>query len=168
MNNLIQLVKDNDLVKIVLILGTVYLFMQYYHKENLENVESTRQTMIAQPPATITLASSAPIMVSSDAQAKQIDKVVAGPTTLTTEDLLPKYDDANEFAKQNPTSKLLNSQNFLTSGFHMGINTVSQSNKIPYHDIRSCPPIVKQDIGPWNNSSYDEPVGSGRRQLEIN
>lgn len=166
MDNIIQIVKNNDLVKILLILGAVYVFMQYYHKENLENVESTtKRTMIAQPSSSMKFASSEPM---SDAQAKQIDKVVAGTTTLTTEDLLPKYDDANEFAKQNPTSKLLASQSFLTSGYHMGINTVSQSNKIPYHDIRSCPPIVKQELGPWNNSSYDSPVGSGRRQLEIN
>ena len=167
MDSLIQLVKNNDLVKIVLILGAVYLFMQYYHKENLENVEGTSTTVV-QPPATITLASSAPILVSSDAQAKQIDKVVAGPTTLTTEDLLPKYDDANEFAKQNPTSKLLQEQNFLTSGYHMGINTVMQSNKIKYHDLRSCPPIPKQELGPWNQSSYETPVGAGRKMLEIN
>ena len=77
------------------------------------------------------------------------------------------YDDANEFAKQNPVSKLLQEQNFLQAGYHMGINTVIQSNKIPYLDIRSCPPIPKQEVGPFNNSSFEQPVGSNRRFLEI-
>ena len=97
----------------------------------------------------------------------QVDKVIAGKTALTTEDLLPKYDDANDFAKQNPVSKLLQETNFLTSGYHQGINTIVSSNKIPYHDIRSAPPIPKAEAGPWNQSSYEQPMGAGRKFLEV-
>ena len=166
MDNLIQTVKNNDLVKILLILGAVYLFMQYYHKENLENVEKIPvPTKVAEPLQDMPFAQNAS---ATTTEAKQIDKIIAGPTTLTTKDLLPKYDDANEFAKQNPTSKLLQEQNFLTSGYHMGINSISQSHKIKYNDLRSCPPIPKQEVGPFNNSSYEMPAGAGRRYLEIN
>ena len=49
----------------------------------------------------------------------------------------------------------------------MGIQTTIQSNKIPYLDIRSCPPIPKQEVGPWSQSSYEQPTGFGRRMLEI-
>ena len=106
-----------------------------------------------------------PVVV--DEQQKQIDRVVAGTTQLGAEDLLPKYDDANEFAKENPVSKLLKEQNFLISGYHVGINTVMQSNKIPYHDIRSLPPVPKESVGPWNQSSYEQSPAQLRRQFEI-
>ena len=165
MDTLIQTVKNNDLVKILLILGAVYLFMQYYHKENLANVMPDTPTKVTQPQMDMPFAQNAS---ANNTEVKQINKIVAGPTTLTTEDLLPKYDDANEFAKQNPTSKLLQEQNFLTSGYHMGINSISQSHKIKYNDLRSCPPIPKQEVGPFNNSSYEMPAGAGRRYLEIN
>lgn len=161
MDNLIQLVKNNDIIKVALILGAIYLFMQYYHKENLDNVEKVE--IIAQPQAPTQLSQT----VTPQQQMTQIDKVIAGKTALTTEDLLPKYDDANDFAKQNPVSKLLSEQSFLTSGYHQGINTIVSSNKIPYHDLRSVPPIPKTEVSPFMNSSYEQPMGSGRRFMEL-
>lgn len=105
----------------------------------------------------------APVALPSNVEEQQIvDSEKINPS-----DLLPKYDDANEFALQNPVSKLLKEQNFLISGYHVGINTVMQSNKIPYYDIRSAPPIPKEEVGPWSQSSYETPAGSGRRGLEI-
>ena len=96
------------------------------------------------------------------------DKIVTGSTQLTATDLLPKYDEANDFVKENPVSGLLKEQNFLISGYHMGINTVMQSNKIPYLDLRSAPPIPKQEISPFLNSSYETFGGSSaRRYFEI-
>lgn len=94
-------------------------------------------------------------------------RVVEGVSPLAAEELLPKYEDADKFAKENPISKLLKEQNFLISGYHVGINTVVQSNKIAYHDLRSAPPIPKESVGPWSQSSYDTPMGANRRQLEI-
>lgn len=94
-------------------------------------------------------------------------QVVEEANKLTTDDLLPKYDEANEFVKQNPVSALLKEQNFLVSGYHAGVNTVMQSNKIAYHDLRSAPPIPKESAGPWSQSSFENPAGAGRRQLEI-
>lgn len=100
-------------------------------------------------------------------QQGSFQRVVDGVAPLAAEDLLPKYEDADEFAKENPISKLLKEQNFLISGYHVGINTVVQSNKIAYHDLRSAPPIPKESVGPWSQSSYDTPMGANRRQLEI-
>jgi len=94
-------------------------------------------------------------------------KIVSGSNQLTADDLLPKYDEASDFAKENPVSSLLKEQNFLVSGYHMGINTVLQSNKIPYHDLRSAPVIPKQTVGPWAQSSYDEAAGQNRRHFEL-
>lgn len=174
MNSIIQLIQTNDFVKIALILLGVYLFMTYTKKdtmhnvepgiyEYLDNVDEKKQPEVAQAQSPAPQAQ-APVETE---QQKQIASVVAGKDQLQAADLLPKYDDANEFAKQNPVSNLLKEQNFLISGYHVGINTVMQSNKIPYHDIRSAPPIPKENVGPWAQSSYDVPAGSGRRMLEI-
>jgi hypothetical protein len=103
----------------------------------------------------------------SDKQGSEFKRVVEGVPVLAAEELLPKYDDANKFAEENPISKLLKEQNFLISGYHVGINTVLQSNKIAYHDLRSAPPIPKESVGPWSQSSYETPMGANRRQLEI-
>lgn len=168
--NVIQIIQQNDMIKVLLVLVAVYFFMKYYSKENLDNTESVPLMLKPVVQEVDTSMDSKPAMLQSTDQAQQVqvDKIVAGTTQLTTDDLLPKYDDANAFAKENPVSKLLQDQNFLTSGYHMGINTIVQSNKIPYNDLRSCPPIPKNDsISPWMNSSYETPPASQRRGFEI-
>jgi len=165
--DILEMIQKNDMLKVILILLAVYFFMKYYNRESLDNVEAdvkpVQELSMAQPDVK---AVASPILFPTEQQ-RQVEKVVAGSTQLTANDLLPTYDDANDFAKQNPVSKLLQEQNFLQAGYHMGINTVIQSNKIPYLDIRSCPPIPKQEVGPFNNSSFEQPVGSNRRFLEI-
>jgi hypothetical protein len=189
--DILGMIQKNDMLKVILLLIAVYFLMKYYNREGLDNVtdspkpvlisesqpkmvniDQTNSPLLAPRPMQPNMVElnvndmNAPVLAPS-AQQQQIEKVVAGDTRLTTNDLLPKYDDANDFAKQNPVSKLLQEQNFLQAGYHMGINTVVQSNKIPYLDIRSCPPIPKTDVGPFNNSSYEQPAGANRRFLEI-
>jgi len=171
MDNIIETIKSNDLIKILLVVGLVYFLMTYMKgskKEKLENVDANvdapaLQVPVNQPPQEFTAAN----IPSAEAQQKQIDDVVAGQQKLTADDLLPKYDDANAFAKENPVSNLLKEQNFLVSGFHAGVNTIMQSNKIPYLDLRVLPPIPKESVGPWNQSSYEQSPASLRRGLEI-
>ena len=115
--NILESIQKNDMFKVLLILAGVYFFMTYYYKEALENVNSSVTTVPVsvnvpdvQPQVAPGSLASAPIM---SAQQQQVDSIVAGPTQLTTSDLLPKYDDASDFAKQNPVSKILQEQNFL-------------------------------------------------------
>jgi hypothetical protein len=82
--------------------------------------------------------------------------------------LLPKYDESDQFAKDHPVTALLREQNYLIGGHHNGINSTLQSNKIPYLDIRELPPIIKEDVGPWNNSSYEQAPGATRRGFVLN
>jgi hypothetical protein len=164
--NLFKYIQSNDFIKIVLVLVIVYFIYTYMSTEGLENVEAAPEQVVEQPIEQPIMVMQEPI-VSEAQQEQQILSAAAEKEALKAEDLLPQYDDANEFAKQNPVSKLLKEQNFLISGYHAGINTVLQSNKIPYHDIRSVPPIPKESVGPWAQSSYETPVGSNRRQLEI-
>ena len=175
--NIIETIQKNNIIKVLLILGVVYFFMKYYNQENLDNTgpstpstPSTPVVLVQSPTISqgqVSLSLSPANSQTNTIQQQQIDSIVAGPTQLTTSDLLPKYDDASDFAKQNPVSKILQEQNFLQAGYHIGINTQMQSNKIPYLDVRSCPPIPKQEAGPWNQSSFEEPAGAKRRHLEI-
>ena len=168
--NVFRIIQQNDMIKVLLVLVAVYIFMKYYKQENLDNTDAVVDTpKIAQLVDTSMDSKPAMMQTMDQAQQVQVDKIVAGSTQLSTEDLLPKYDDANDFAKENPVSKLLQDQNFLTSGYHMGINTIVQCNKITYNDLRSCPPIQNNDsVSPWMNSSFENPVGAGRRQFELN
>jgi hypothetical protein len=183
MNQIIKLIQSNDFVKIALILLGVYLFMTYTQKDTMNNVEpgiyepldNVEQSEVVQgqaPPqqSEVVQGDVEGVAVSGFESKKKTaveQTLLTGKDQLKADDLLPKYDEANEFAKQNPVSNLLKEQNFLISGYHVGINTVMQSNKIPYHDIRSAPPIPKENVGPWSQSSYDTPAGANRRMLEI-
>lgn len=97
---------------------------------------------------------------------ENVQQVVVGDDVLKAEELLPKYDEANEFAQQNPVTELLKEQNYLISGYHLGINTTMQSSKIPYNDLRSLPPVPKSDW-PINNSSLDRSNAFQRRPVDI-
>ncbi|NDD83686.1 hypothetical protein EBZ38_05300 [bacterium] len=185
MADIFKQIGDNDLLKILLVVAGIYFFISYTKKETLENVNTYEDYPMTladnYAPASLTLEPvddepksnpaelAQPITEDNVAKVdkKIVDDIVKGKPQLESKDLLPKYDDANAFAKENPVSKLLKEQNFLISGYHVGINTVVQSNKIPYHDLRSAPPIPKQNVGPWSQSSYETPMGSMRKQLEI-
>lgn len=85
---------------------------------------------------------------------------------LTAEDLLPKDAANSKWAQVNPAGQGdVQGQNFLTAGFHIGINTVGQSLRNPNLQLRSEPPIPKVDIGPWNQSTME--FDTSRRHLEL-
>lgn len=172
MANILETIQNNDIIKLLIVALGIYLLYTYYFKpqetynsyygmipEQLENVQ--QEMTLAQPESQST---QAPI---AKMEQEQIDKIVAGQEQIKAEDLLPKYDDANAFAKENPVSKLLKEQNFLISGYHAGVNTVLQSNKIGNLDLRSLPPIPKESVGPWSQSSYEQSPGQLRRGVEI-
>lgn len=179
MAKILDFLQSSGMVNVLLavsVIVLIYVYMKGSFFESLENiseeipmapVQEVQEVQEVQQPS-LALGNGLELQQEElDEQQKQIDKVVAGTTRLEAEDLLPKYDDANEFAKENPVSKLLKEQNFLISGYHVGVNTVMQSNKIPYHDIRSLPPVPKESVGPWNQSSYEQSPAQLRRQFEI-
>jgi hypothetical protein len=163
-------------IKFLLIIFGAYLLLVFftgYEFSPFEQVEAPQQQpaeVLGEPLPSLTLAQPEMQQPIEEAPAPEVESPVLQveeANKLTTDDLLPKYDEANEFVKQNPVSALLKEQNFLVSGYHAGINTVMQSNKIPYYDLRSAPPIPKESAGPWSQSSFENPAGAGRRQLEI-
>lgn len=171
--DILETIQNNNLLKLLIVLGVIYVIFMYIKPqegfitpERLENVESPLVQGAVEPDVFAQEAEPEEPAPEPTAE-KTLESTLAGSSNLKAEDLLPKYDDANEFAKENPVSKLLQEQNFLISGYHVGVNTVMQSNKIPYLDIRSLPPVAKEEVGPWNQSSFEQSPGQKRRFFEI-
>lgn len=183
MKDIINYIQNNNFAKVLLILLGVYILSKYMsNNEKMDNIYDDSRNW-GNVETVDNVPSNAPAQAQPDAptpeksiarpndnqpQASDLaDYVTSNKQDISADELLPKYDEADDFAKQNPVSKLLKEQNFLISGFHTGINTVMQSQKIPYYDLRSAPPIPKEVVGPWSQSSYEVPMGDGRKQLEI-
>ena len=84
---------------------------------------------------------------------------------LTSADLLPR--DANsKFAQVAPSGQgSLGDKNFLTAGFHVGINTVGQSLRNANLQLRSDPPNPQVKVSPWNQTTIEP--DTNRRAMEI-
>ena len=68
--------------------------------------------------------------------------------------------------KVNPSGQgSLADQNFLTAGFHIGINTVGQTLRNANLQLRSEPPCPQVQVSPWLQSTIDPDVS--RRPMEI-
>ena len=84
---------------------------------------------------------------------------------LTAEDLLPT-ERSDMFEQLHPKGQgPLADRNFLTSGFHIGINTVGQSLRNANRQLRSDPPNPQVKLSPWNNTTISSDIN--RRPFEI-
>ena len=85
---------------------------------------------------------------------------------LDSEELLPK-ERSDMFAQLFPEGQghLSNRRDFLTSGFHIGINTVGQTLRNANRQLRSDPPNPQVTVSPWINSTITPDLN--RRVLEI-
>ena len=85
----------------------------------------------------------------------------------TPNELLPT--DANsQWAALNPVNmnqgSILNGD-MLQAGYHIGLDTIGQTLKNANLQLRSDPIIPKQDVGPWNQTTYEPDYG--RIPLEV-
>ena len=88
--------------------------------------------------------------------------------TLTAEDLLPAEEskEISEFNQNYPIGEgVLKGINFLSSGYHIGVNTVGQSLKNANRQLRSEPPNPQVSVSPWMNSSIGPDLL--RRPLDV-
>jgi len=88
---------------------------------------------------------------------------------LTAGDLLPSDEskEISEFNQNYPIGEgILKGINFLSSGYHVGVNTVGQSLKNANRQLRSEPPNPQVSVSPWMNSSIGPDLL--RRPLEVN
>ena len=86
--------------------------------------------------------------------------------TVTPQELMPREDPYNTWQLSNPpVNGHLADRNFLESGHHFGIDTVSNSLKNPNLQLRSDPVIPQVPVGPWQQSTYSP--DTNRRQFEV-
>jgi hypothetical protein len=80
---------------------------------------------------------------------------------LTAQDLLPKDATNLKWAQINPSSSGdIADQNFLTAGYHLGVNTVGQSLRNANLQLRSEIPNPQVSVSPWMISTIEPDVRS--------
>jgi hypothetical protein len=101
----------------------------------------------------------------SGTQLNQLPSECYPKDVLSSADLLPR--DANSlWAQVNPSGQgSLADQNFLTSGFHIGINTVGQTLRNANRQLRSEPLNPQVKVSPWMQTTIEPDIN--RRPLEI-
>lgn len=88
-------------------------------------------------------------------------------TTASPTDLLPA-DQNSQWAALNPVNMSqgnIIAGDMLQAGYHIGLDTIGQTLKNANLQLRSDPIIPKQNVGPWNQSTYEPDYG--RVPLEI-
>jgi hypothetical protein len=87
---------------------------------------------------------------------------------LTADDLLPKDAANSRWAQMNPSGQGdISNVNFLTAGYHIGINSVGSSMKNANLQLRSEPPNPQSVVSPWMQSTIQPSDVNNRRPLEI-
>jgi len=104
-------------------------------------------------------------MSSGGSQMNQLPSECYPKDVLSSADLLPR--DANSlWAQVNPSGQgSLADQNFLTSGFHIGINTIGQTLRNANRQLRSEPLNPQVKVSPWLQTTIEPDIN--RRPLEI-
>jgi hypothetical protein len=75
---------------------------------------------------------------------------------LMAEDLLPKDAANSKWAQLNPAGAGdIHDQNYLTAGYHIGVNTVGQSMRNANLQLRSEIPNPQTPVGPWMISTIE-------------
>ena len=75
---------------------------------------------------------------------------------LTADDLLPKDAADSKWAQINPSGGgNIGDQNYLTAGYHVGVNTVGQSLRNANLQLRSEIPNPQDAVGPWMISTIE-------------
>jgi hypothetical protein len=84
---------------------------------------------------------------------------------LTPGELLPG-DPNSKWSESVPSGQgELGDQNFLTAGYHVGVNTVGQTLRNANRQIRSEPPNPQVKVSPWLQTTIE--TDTNRRPLEI-
>ena len=193
--NMSPLVPFSILVVVVLLgflFSTSNSRAQYGNYENFQmNNRTSAQAPIAliAPPKDTSIAAITPTNISSaqsglgqlqpsnDVGNEVYNPVVSAPMQpvsscyprdrLTASDLLPTDAANSRWAQVNPAGQGdISDQNFLTAGYHVGINTVGSSMKNANQQLRSEPPNPRLAVSPWNVSTI-EYSDINRRPLEI-
>jgi hypothetical protein len=143
-----RVLTSNRILIVFFALITIWLLTQY------SGVKFTSLDAMATGTSTDAAAAAAPAeeKKSADIPAVQALGPIANPN-----ELLP-VDQNSQWAALNPVNmaqgNILNGD-MLQAGYHIGLDTIGQSMKNANLQLRSDPIIPKQDVGPWNQSTYE-------------
>lgn len=75
---------------------------------------------------------------------------------LVTSDLLPKDASNDLWSRVNPAGQGdVDDKNYLTAGYHSGVNTVAGSLRNANLQLRSEPPNPRSRVSVWNQSTIE-------------
>jgi hypothetical protein len=162
-----------------------FLLVSGNQKANAYNSERFYADPISQPPAADKIgvdgsvaakSPSSPDMASSgfgainpsDPNGNEMYSQVVAPSTagaapscfprdrLSAEDLLPKDAANSKWAQLNPAGQGdVRDQNFLTAGYHVGVNTTGSSKRNANLQLRSEPINPQVAVSPWMQSTIE-------------
>jgi hypothetical protein len=138
-----RVLTSNRILIVVFALITIWLLTQY---------SGDKFTSVDAMETGTPVDDAAPVAKSADVPAVQALGPIANPN-----ELLP-VDQNSQWAALNPVNmaqgNILNGD-MLQAGYHIGLDTIGQSMKNANLQLRSDPIIPKQDVGPWNQSTYE-------------
>jgi len=86
-----------------------------------------------------------------------MDSRPSASASASPNDLLPQ-DQNSQWAALNPVNMSqgnIIAGDMLQAGYHIGLDTIGQTMKNANLQLRSDPVIPKQNVGPWNQSTYE-------------
>lgn len=102
----------------------------------------------------------------SSGGSKTVNSCFPSDSIHSVDQLLPKDAANTKWAQVNPAGQGdVKDQNYLTAGFHIGINTIGQSLRNANQGLRSEPPNPRINVSPWMQSTIEPDLS--RRPLEV-
>jgi len=163
------------LLALVILIFLVYDYFKKSSSENtepFEDFEELEQTTgndedMSEPQPVVTKTESKPKPVEITKKSTEFPKDCFPKDKLTPEDLLPKDAANSEWAQVNPAGQGdVQNQNFLTAGYHVGINSVGSTLRNANMQLRSEIPNPQVKVSPWLQSTIEPDLN--RKPLEIN
>ena len=163
--------KDQIIKIVILVLAVValgYVVFLYMKKSGMtegfssgESVQPSEGLGLNSVPASVNGEASGPVLAGgkpNDCFPKE---------QLKASDLLPGGNSGSDtWAKSVPSGQgELGDQNFLTAGYHVGVNTVGQSLRNANRQLRSEPPNPQVKVSPWLQATIEP--DTNRKPLEI-
>lgn len=144
------------LVRIALILVAIFVLfalVSYYNSKKVMAQE--RFTNATTSPVSAEPVQAGPAPAATAAGAAGAAGAACYPRDrLTATDLLPKNAANTAWAQVNPAGQGdVKDQNFLTAGYHVGVDTQGQSLRNANLQIRAEPPNPQVVVSPWNQAT---------------
>ena len=122
---------------------------------------------MSEPQPVVTKTESKPKPVEVTKKSTEFPKDCFPKDKLTPDDLLPKDAANSDWAQVNPAGPGdVQNQNFLTAGYHVGINSVGSTLRNANMQLRSEIPNPQVKVSPWLQSTIEPDLN--RKPLEIN